>query len=181
MKIKIIFSSLLIVSLLLITSVNPVTSNSNNVIGVKKEVDMERIIDSKLDNNLKIEPGLNYVKFNSMLNTIKLIFKNNREILTRCHQATIILQILPDSVCHIIYWFIVNPIVSILLNVWYNHPDYLIQYYAYAVLELVIEIYSYFCDWIPSEHLAYGSLNETFGFLRNYKSSSITQCPCLQD
>jgi hypothetical protein len=108
-------------------------------------------------------------QLNTVINLIKQIFKDNGNILNICQRANVLLQILPDSVCHLIYWFIVSPISMILLNIWYNHPDYLIQYYAYFLYEMLIEIYSYFCDWSPTLAL---SLRSAYGFSHNKK------CPC---
>jgi hypothetical protein len=191
MKFKIIFSSLLIVSLLLTTTFTSVLSssfsiNNGNRIG---EIDKSIVIKDNLknDKDLNILDKNQYLiekndisRFKTAINMIKLIFRDNKEIVNICQKATILLQILPDSVCHIIYWFVISPISMILLNIWYNHPDYLIQYYAYYLYELLIEIYNYFCDWSPTVIFNIRAINGAFNFIEPDTLLKTNICPCMK-
>jgi hypothetical protein len=170
MKLRLIFSSLLIVSLLLTTTFASVIGNSyvkidgRNTIYEDKSIESVDIPEFKdyygiTDKNLKDVKENDLSRFKTVLNLIKLIFRDNREIVNICQRASVLLQILPDSICHLIYWFVVSPISLILLSIFNNHPDYLIQYYAYSLYELLIEIYSYFCDWFPTVALNVRSID----------------------
>jgi hypothetical protein len=181
MKLKIIYSSILIVSLLLTTTFASVIGNISVKIDDKISTKIDESIVTadipKFKNKCIItEKDWNDVKeddlsrFKKGLNLIKLIFRDNKGIVNICQQANILLQILPDSICHIIYWFVVSPLSLILLSIWNNHPDYLIQYYAYSLYELLIEIYSYFCDWVPTIHLNVRSIDVV---------SNKNICPCV--
>jgi len=179
MKIKIIFSSLLILLVLITTTFSSVISSRSVSLDVKGPINIDVSTDTVeisknhadfLNSEEKQECKEDSLsQFNTVINLIKLVFRDNNNIVNICQRANVILQILPDSVCHIIYWLVVSPLSTILLYIWNSHPDYLIQYYAFSLYELLIEIYSYFCDWSPTMVLTLRSAN---GFSPNNK------CPC---
>jgi len=191
MKIKIfkinrIFASIIIVSLIITTSFTNVNSSSlSSIINEKNSKKMDKIISTYGDDTYyfkqeSIIKENTVTKLIKVINFIKLIFKDSREIVSLCNHTNVFLQILPDSICRIIYWFIFSPIVQILSNIWNYHPDYVIQYYAFLLLELVNEAYYTICDWSPTPIFNSKSVYGIATLSELIRSSTISPCPCMQ-
>lgn len=184
-KIRRLFASIIIVSLIL--TILSASVNSSGLISdsTRKKSDiLVKTMDTNSDdiNFFNKESVINekgFTKLYIVINFIKLIFKDYPEIVEKCHQAIVFLQILPDSICRLIYWFVFFPILQVLEYIWNFHPDYIIQYYAYLFIEAINDAYFSICDWIPGQIINSKSVYGIATLSDLIASSEMNQCPCI--
>lgn len=148
---------------------NAITIDNNDITLFEQELTIQ-------DKNDR-EKSIN--KLQIIINLIKIIFNDNPEMVSQCQQSLYILLKLPDIICEQIFWFVIEPLLSILYDIWYNHPDFFVHYYAYFLIHALERLYDSICDWYPYPPINSKSPYHTSTLSELIQSSKIRLCPCI--